>query len=133
MISSAKAETLSNLLRERFGEQLQNLTYDHGDVTAVLTPAALIGVATALRDEPAFSFKLLIDVSGVDYQTYGKADGIDAERTATERAILDCVRELRAAGMTVRAIAAELDRLGHRTRKGGSIAPTQVARLIKAA
>jgi hypothetical protein len=36
-------------------------------------------------------------VGGV--QTYGKADGIDAERAATERAILDCVRELRAAGL----------------------------------
>ena len=70
-------------------------------------------------------------VGGV--QTYGKADGIDAERTATERAILDCVAELRAAGMTVRAIAAELDRLGHRTRTGGHIMHTQVARFIKAA
>lgn len=70
-------------------------------------------------------------VGGV--QSYGRADGIDAERTATERAILDCVRELRAAGMTVRAIADELARLGHRTRKGGHIAPTQVARLCKAA
>ena len=70
-------------------------------------------------------------VGGV--QSYGRADGIDAERTATERAILDCVRELRAAGMTVRAIADELARLGHRTRTGGHIAPTQVARLCKAA
>ena len=60
-------------------------------------------------------------------------DSVSAERTATERAILDCVRELRAAGMTVRAIADELARLGHRTRKGGHIAPTQVARLCKAA
>ena len=60
-------------------------------------------------------------------------DSVSAERTATERAILDCVRELRAAGMTVRAIADELARLGHCTRKGGRIAPTQVARLCKAA
>ena len=70
-------------------------------------------------------------VGGV--QSYGRADGIDAERTATERAILECVRELRAAGMTVRAIADELARLGHRTRKGGHIAPTQVVRILRAA
>lgn len=40
--------------------------------------------------------------------------GISAElrRTATEGAILECVRELRAAGMSVRAIADELSRLG---------------------
>lgn len=66
-------------------------------------------------------------------QAYGSADGIDAERAETERQIRECVAELRAAGMTVRAIADELARLGHRTRKGGHIAPTQVARLCKAA
>lgn len=70
-------------------------------------------------------------VGGV--QTYGKADGIDAERAATERAILDCVRELRAAGMTVRAIADELAARGMRTRTGGRIMHTQVARFVKAA
>ena len=52
---------------------------------------------------------------------------------AAEREILAAVAELRAAGMPIRAIAAELARLGHRTRKGGCIAPTQVARLCKAA
>jgi DNA invertase Pin-like site-specific DNA recombinase len=61
-------------------------------------------------------------------QTYGKADGIDADRAAVEREILASIRTMRAAGMTVRAIADELDRLGHRTRTGGRIMHTQVAR-----
>ena len=87
--------------------------------TSALTSAAL--KAKAAQGEK---------VGGV--QTYGKADGIDADRAATERAILDRVRELRATGMTVRAIADELARLGHRTRKGGHIMHTQVARFIKA-
>ncbi len=82
MISPAKAETLSGLLRERFGETLQDLIYDRGDVTAVLAPDDLLAVAVALRDEPAFSFKLLLDVSGVDYQTYGKADWTTHQATA---------------------------------------------------
>ena len=93
---------------------------DGNMATSALTSAAL--KAKAAQGEK---------VGGV--QTYGKADGIDADRAATERAILDRVRELRATGMTVRAIADELARLGHRTRKGGHIAPTQVARLCKAA
>ena len=59
---------------------------------------------------------------------YGKADGIDADRAAVEREILASIRTMRAAGMTVRAIADELDRLGHRTRTGGLIMHTQVAR-----
>jgi len=82
VISPAKAETLSGLLRERFGETLQDLIYDRGDVTAVLASADLLAVAAALRDEPAFSFKLLLDVSGVDYQTYGKADWTTHQATA---------------------------------------------------
>ena len=42
------------------------------------------------------------------------------EPTDTERAIRDCVAELRAAGMTARAIAAELDRLGRQSRSDES-------------
>ena len=61
------------------------------------------------------------------------ADGRTLEPDPTERAILDCVSELRAAGMPIRAIADELARFGHRTRKGGHIAPTQVARIASAA
>ena len=82
MIAAAKAEALSNLLRERFGETLQDLIYDRNELTAVLKGADLIAVASSLRDDPAFSFKLLIDVSGVDYQTYGKADWTTHQATA---------------------------------------------------
>ena len=67
----------------------------------------------------------------IEGETFGGY--IDAERAATERAILDCVRELRAAGMTVRAIADELAARGMRTRTGGRIMHTQVARFVKAA
>lgn len=82
MIAAAKAEALSNLLRERFGDTLQELIHDRNELTAVLKAADLIAVATQLRDDPAFSFKLLVDVSGVDYQTYGKADWTTHHATA---------------------------------------------------
>lgn len=82
MIAAAKAEALSNLLRERFGDALQELIHDRNELTAVLKAADLIAVATRLRDDPAFSFKLLVDVSGVDYQTYGKADWTTHHATA---------------------------------------------------
>jgi DNA invertase Pin-like site-specific DNA recombinase len=70
-------------------------------------------------------------VGGV--QTYGAAEGIDAERADCEREILAIVAELRAAGMPIRAIAAELAARGFRTRKGGAIQSTQVARIIRRA
>jgi len=64
-------------------------------------------------------------------QAYGAAEGVDDARNEAERAILDCVRERRAAGLSIRAIADELASLGHRTRRGGYIAPTQVARIVR--
>lgn len=70
-------------------------------------------------------------VGGV--QTYGAADGVSAERTDAEREILAAVAELHAAGMPIRAIAAELAARGLATRKGGAIAPTQVARILRRA
>ena len=63
-------------------------------------------------------------------QTYGAADGLAAERNDAEREILAAVAELRAAGMPIRAIAAELAARGMRTRKGGPIQSTQVARIL---
>ena len=89
---------------------------DKNMTTSALTRAAL-GVKAARGEK----------VGGV--QTYGIADGIDAERADCEREILAAVAELRAAGMPIRQIAAELTARGMRTRRGGAIQPTQVARI----
>ena len=70
-------------------------------------------------------------VGGV--QTYGIADGIDAERADCEREILAAVVRAHAAGLSIRTIAAELAAAGHRTRTGGEIQPTQVARILRRA
>ena len=64
--------------------------------------------------------------------TYGEADGVDPERAAEELAIIARVMELRACGMTIRGIADDLAAAGFKTRRGGYMAPTQVARMIKA-
>jgi hypothetical protein len=42
-------------------------------------------------------------------------------------------RELRAAGLSLRAIGATLDEHGHRARSGRPFAPAQVARMLDAA
>jgi len=36
--------------------------------------AALISVATTLRDTPALKFEMLVDVSGIDYMDYGRSE-----------------------------------------------------------
>jgi len=53
---------------------------------------------------------------------------VDAEQTVMAKA-----RELRAAGLSLRAIGATLDERGHRARNGRPFAPSQVARMLDAA
>ena len=62
---------------------------------------------------------------------YGEAEGIAAERNDAEREIVAAVVKARAAGLSIREIAAELAAAGMRTRKSGAIQPTQIARILR--
>ena len=61
------------------------------------------------------------------------ADGVHLEPDEDEQAVIEDVKELRRAGLSLRAIAATLERQGYRTRKGGSWAPTQIKRIAEGA
>ena len=65
--------------------------------------------------------------------TYGEAEGNGAERNDAEREIVAAVVKARAAGLSIRAIVAELAAAGMRTRRGGEIQSTQVARILRRA
>ncbi len=65
---------LADRLRARFGERVDNLVVAHGIVTIEVTPAHLVEVCTALRDEPDFRFAQLTDLCGVDYLGYGEGE-----------------------------------------------------------
>jgi DNA invertase Pin-like site-specific DNA recombinase len=58
------------------------------------------------------------------------ADGRTLETNPAEAKVVATIHELRAAGMSMRAIGAELARLGITTRKGGPIQTTQIARTL---
>jgi site-specific DNA recombinase len=65
---------------------------------------------------------------------YGKqldADGLHLIDHAPEQAIIRTVRELRSAGLSYRAIAGELNRLGLVNRAGGRFNHTQVVRMLE--
>ena len=64
-------ETLAARIEERFGPQVRRVGSRCGELTFEVDKGGLVAVATALRDEPVFSFEQLIDVCGVDYLTYG--------------------------------------------------------------
>ncbi|MGE3773796.1 MAG: NADH-quinone oxidoreductase subunit C [Gammaproteobacteria bacterium] len=56
------------------GERVRDAVIDCGELTVVVDGKDLLAVAETLRDAPDLAFKLLLDVSGIDYQTYGQAD-----------------------------------------------------------
>ena len=73
---------LAEQLHARFGDTLYAVIDAVGEVTVELAGDNLLEVATALRDEPAFGFEILIDVCGVDYSNYGK-DEWSTEETSS--------------------------------------------------
>jgi NADH-quinone oxidoreductase subunit C len=68
---SAKLERLGQTLRDVFGDVLQNLVIDCGEVTIEVAAADYLQVAQTLRDHADLHFEQLIDVSGLDYSAYG--------------------------------------------------------------
>jgi NADH-quinone oxidoreductase subunit C len=81
-MSDAKAESLSALLRELLGDALLELRFERGELTVTVPATEIARVGLVLRDAPQLLFKLLLDVSGVDYQTYGQADWQTQNATA---------------------------------------------------
>ena len=70
-------ETLNRLadrLRALLGERVRDSVIDRGELTLVVAGQDIVTVSETLRDTPDLAFKLLLDVSGIDYHTYGQAD-----------------------------------------------------------
>ena len=59
-------------------------------------------------------------------------DGVRLVPNEAEQAVIAEAVELRAAGLSLRAVSAELDRRGFRSRNGKPFAATQIARLVAA-
>lgn len=72
MISVTK--TLSDLLLECFGEQVEITSSQQGQVTMVVPVDDWVTVAMTLRDDPQFAFTQLTDLCGVDYLSYGQSE-----------------------------------------------------------
>ncbi len=71
------AET-SDVLAQTVASELASFdvtcTVANDEVTVECPRAALLDVATRLRDAPALAFAQLVDLCGVDYAGYGRAD-----------------------------------------------------------
>lgn len=74
---------MAERLRELLGARVQDLVIDRDEATLVVAGPDVAAVGELLRDTPDLAFTLLLDVSGVDYATYGQADWRTQSATAT--------------------------------------------------
>ncbi|RQH08596.1 NADH-quinone oxidoreductase subunit C [Paraburkholderia dinghuensis] len=68
---ASKLETLKANLEAALGARVVSLTEALGELTLVVKASDYLGVAKELRDNPTLRFEQLIDLCGLDYQTYG--------------------------------------------------------------
>jgi len=65
----ATASALADRLRSRFADAMVSVAEPRGEITIDVAASAWLAAALALRDE--FGFEQCVDVSGVDYLSYG--------------------------------------------------------------
>ncbi|AOJ02411.1 MULTISPECIES: NADH-quinone oxidoreductase subunit C [Burkholderia] len=68
---ASKIETLKANLEAALGARAVSLVEAVGELTLVVKASDYLEVAKALRDDRTLGFEQLIDLCGVDYQTYG--------------------------------------------------------------
>ncbi len=79
---------LAEEISARFGERLTPLDSRCGELGYELAPADLVEIATAIRD--VLGFEMLIDLCGVDYLSWGRAEWTtnDATGQGFSRAVI---------------------------------------------
>ena len=75
--------TLAQRIGAHFGERIIGVVRAHAETTVDVLPENLLGVAQELRDRDEFRFEQLMDVSGVDYLSYGQAEWDTSDVSAT--------------------------------------------------
>jgi len=79
---STKLDTLCRNLQDALGERIASLVLTHDEATLEVVAVDYLETAQILRDHPTLRFELLIDLSGVDYSTYGDELNTEKDRFA---------------------------------------------------
>jgi NADH-quinone oxidoreductase subunit C len=89
-----RIEELQGALEEHFPGRIVSLRSALGELTLVVAPADLPGVAQTLRDASDLRFEQLIDLCGLDYLSY-KGGGWEGRRFAVVYHLLSIARNTR--------------------------------------
>ena len=88
-MSEVNRPTLAQFVATRLGERIAAVAEAFGETTVEVLPENWLAVATRLRDDDELHFEELIDVSGVDYLSYGQVewDTTDVSSTGFSRGV----------------------------------------------
>ena len=89
---SEKLERLGRLLKESFGDRIGEPLLALGELTVVVPSENYAEVMRQLRDDPAFRFEQLMDLSGIDYSEY---TGYQGQRFAAVSQLLSLTHNWR--------------------------------------
>ncbi|MFW5331315.1 NADH-quinone oxidoreductase subunit C [Hydrogenophaga sp. ZJX-1] len=71
ILYASNPDALKNTLAALLGERVQSLDVDRDELTLVVAAADYLATMQILRDAPEARFEQLIDLCGMDYQSYG--------------------------------------------------------------
>jgi NADH-quinone oxidoreductase subunit C len=88
-MTDANTSTLAQRIGVHFGDRIIGIATAFGETTVEVLPENWLALAQALRDVPEFRFEQLVDVSGVDYLSYGQVewDTTDVSSTGFSRGV----------------------------------------------
>lgn len=78
-----KLAAIAEAVEARLGERVQRLDNTAGELGYAVAPGDLLDCCRILRDTEGLQFEMLMDVCGVDYLSYGRAEWDTASATAT--------------------------------------------------
>ena len=79
----SRIEATRQALSARFGERARPIPALPGEIAIDVAPADLVAVCRELRDAPDLAFEQLVDLSGIDYLDFGKAEWTTSEATSS--------------------------------------------------
>ncbi|MEM7466493.1 MAG: NADH-quinone oxidoreductase subunit C [Pseudomonadota bacterium] len=80
-MSERQLQALHDQVTSALGEAVLTSEIDRGELTVTVRSADILAVAETLSRDDQFAFKQLVDLSGVDYLSFGQADWVTNSAT----------------------------------------------------
>jgi len=79
----SRIDTLASAIEARLGDRVRRLPSLSSELTYEVSAAQLVDACRELRDAPELAFEQLVDLSGIDYLDYGRAEWKTATASGT--------------------------------------------------